>query len=216
MEGIYLKLFVDSIEKYRKLNDAEFGRLVRAALAYKATGAEANLMGREELLWDGMKLEIDRDNKKYADVASERSVAGKKGAASRWNGKMANDSKNGKSHLPYGKNGYDKDKDKDKDKDEDINVSLTESHSAGAELENAINEFISFRKKLKKPMTERAISMLKNRLEKLAPGNDELKIQLLETSIYKGWLDVYPPDEEKKSVTSNQFLQYLMEGGGEE
>lgn len=212
MEGIYLKLFVDSIEKYRKLNDAEFGRLVRAALAYKATGVEANLMGREELLWDGMKLEIDRDNKKYADVASERSVAGKKGAASRWNGKMANDSKNSKCHLPYGKNGYDKDN--DKDKDEDINVSLTESHSAGAELENAINEFISFRKKLKKPMTERAISMLKNRLEKLAPGNDELKIQLLETSIYKGWLDVYPPDEEKTPATSNQFLNILNEVGG--
>ena len=210
MEGIYLKLFVDSIEKYRKLNDAEFGRLVRAALAYKATGVEANLMGREELLWDGMKLEIDRDNKKYADVASERSVAGKKGAASRWNGKMANDSKNSKCHLPYGKNGYDKDNDKDKD----INVSLTESHSAGAELENAINEFISFRKKLKKPMTERAISMLKNRLEKLAPGNDELKIQLLETSIYKGWLDVYPPDEEKTPATSNQFLNILNEVGG--
>ena len=62
--GIYLKLFVDSLEKHRKLNDAEFGRLIRAALSYKATGVEVDLSGREELLWDGIKLEIDRDNPK--------------------------------------------------------------------------------------------------------------------------------------------------------
>ena len=60
MEKKYLKLFVDCLEKYRKLNDAEFGRLIRAALSYTATGVEVELMGREELLWDGMKLDIDR------------------------------------------------------------------------------------------------------------------------------------------------------------
>lgn len=216
MEGIYLKLFVDSIEKYQKLNDAEFGRLIRAALTYKATGVEVNLMGREELLWDGMKLDIDRDNQKYADTSAGRSAAGKKGAASRWNSKMANDSKNGKCHLPYGKNGYDKDKDKDEDKD--YNVSLSESHRAGADLEAAIKEFISFRKQIKKPMTDRAVSMLKTKLEKLAPGDDELKVRILEKSIYKGWTDVYELDEGRKTDTSeprtnNPFLQILLKEG---
>ena len=64
--GTYLKLFVDSLEKYQKLSDAEFGRLMRAALNYKSMGvekdAEASLKGREKLLWDGIKLEIDKDN----------------------------------------------------------------------------------------------------------------------------------------------------------
>ena len=62
MADSYLKLFVDCLDRYQKLNDAEFGRLIRAALSYKATGVEVKLMGREELLWDGMKLDIDRDN----------------------------------------------------------------------------------------------------------------------------------------------------------
>lgn len=54
----YLKLFVDCLEKYQKLNDTEFGRLVRAALRYKATGAEPDELGREALLWDGMRLDL--------------------------------------------------------------------------------------------------------------------------------------------------------------
>ena len=60
--GTYLKVFVDSLEKYRKLNDAEFGRLMRAALTYKATGEVVELMGREEILLDGIMLEIDQEN----------------------------------------------------------------------------------------------------------------------------------------------------------
>ena len=79
MAASYLKLFVDSLEKYQKLNDSEFGRLVRAALRYKATGAEPDDLGREALLWDGMRLDIDRDAEKYERTVAARSEAGKKG-----------------------------------------------------------------------------------------------------------------------------------------
>ena len=104
MSATYLKLFVDCLEKYQKLNDTEFGRLVRAALRYKATGADPAGLKREALLWDGMRLDIDRDNESYDAIVSTRSEAGKKGAKARWQTDGKN-SKNGKSHLPYGKNG---------------------------------------------------------------------------------------------------------------
>lgn len=109
----YLKIYTDAEQKYQKLSDAEFGRLIRAGLHYKETGEEIELTGRESLLWDGLKLDIDRDNEKYDSLCTTRSEAGKRGAAARWQ----NNGKNGKSYLPYGKNGQDKDEDKDKDKD---------------------------------------------------------------------------------------------------
>ena len=108
----YLKLFVDCLEKYQKLNDTEFGRLVRAALRYKATGAEPDELGREALVWDGMRLDIDRDNESYTATCSARAEAGRKGAEARWQNHSKN-SKNGKSHLPYSKNGQEKEEDKD-------------------------------------------------------------------------------------------------------
>lgn len=109
MSVTYLKLFVDCLDKYQKLNDSEFGRLVRAALRYKATGAEPDDLGREALLWDGMRLEIDRDNEAYRATIEARVEAGKKGASKRWQ----TNGKNGKCHLPYGKNGQEKEEEKE-------------------------------------------------------------------------------------------------------
>ena len=113
--SVYLKLFVDCLDKYRKLSDSEFGRLVRAALTYKATGSEPVELGRESLLWDGMKLDIDRDNESYKTLCDARSEAGKKGASRRWQ----NYNKNSKCHLPYSKNSQDKEEGKDKEEDKD-------------------------------------------------------------------------------------------------
>ena len=100
----YLKVWVDDLEQYRKLSDAEYGRLIRAALHYKRTGEEPQLTGREELMWDGKKLEIDRDKERQNSVSNSRAEAGRKGAAARWQSDSKNN-KNGKCHLPYGKNG---------------------------------------------------------------------------------------------------------------
>lgn len=125
----YLKLFVDCLEKYQKLNDTEFGRLVRAALRYKATGAEPDELGREALVWDGMRLDIDRDNESYTATCSARAEAGRKGAEARWQNHSKN-SKNGKSHLPYSKNGQDKEEDKEEDKDKDIAASAANAREA--------------------------------------------------------------------------------------
>ena len=129
MSATYLKLFVDCLEKYQKLNDTEFGRLVRAALRYKATGADPAGLKREALLWDGMRLDIDRDNESYDAIVSTRSEAGKKGAKARWQTDGKN-SKNGKSHLPYGTNGQDEDKDKEKEEDKDIKKESVKEKSA--------------------------------------------------------------------------------------
>lgn len=120
MKNSYLKVFVDWRERYQKLSDAEFGRLMRAALAYKAGVAMPELTGREELMWDGVKLDIDRDNEQYSAICEARSEAGRRGAETRWNSKshLANN-KNSKSHLPYSKNGQDKEKDKEEDKDKE-------------------------------------------------------------------------------------------------
>ena len=61
----YLKVFLDWQERFRKLSDAELGRLIRAALTYMREGVEPQLTGREELVFDGVRPKIDRDNEAY-------------------------------------------------------------------------------------------------------------------------------------------------------
>ena len=115
MNNSYLKLFVDCLEKYQKLNDTEFGRLIRAAISYKATGVEVELTGRENLLWDGMKLDIDRDNERYEQISKTNSENGKKGGRP----KKADESENNRTVFSESEKSQDKDKEKEEDKDKE-------------------------------------------------------------------------------------------------
>ena len=58
------------------------------------------------------------------------------------------------------------------------------------EIKNSIYEFIKMRKLIKKPMTDRALTMLINKLEKLSSDKD-IQIKILEKSILKNWTDIY-------------------------
>ena len=58
------------------------------------------------------------------------------------------------------------------------------------EVKNSIYEFIKMRKLIKKPMTDRALTMLINKLEKLSSDKD-IQIKILEKSILKNWTDIY-------------------------
>lgn len=134
----YLKLFVDCLEKYQKLNDTEFGRLVRAALRYKATGAEPTDLGREALLWDGMRLDIDRDNEAYAKTVKARSDAGKRGGRPKKEEENASDKKQKKQMLfSESKKSQDKEEDKDKDKDKEKEIYITAQSRNGSGQESA-------------------------------------------------------------------------------
>lgn len=79
----------------------------------------------------------------------------------------------------------DKDQDKDKDQEKDTGV------SKGDDYDRAMNDFIEMRKRIKKPATERAIELVEMELEKLAPGDVPLQIQILDQSTRKSWQDVY-------------------------
>lgn len=63
------------------------------------------------------------------------------------------------------------------------------------EVKNSIYEFIKMRKLIKKPMTDRAVTMLINKLFKLS-NSKQIQIKILEQSILKNWTDIYPYKEE--------------------
>ena len=56
------------------------------------------------------------------------------------------------------------------------------------------------RKKMRKPLTDRALALTLSELEKLAPGDDEKKIAILNQSIQRGWQGVFPLKDEHKQT----------------
>ena len=103
----YAALPFDYLEEMEALNDAEFGRLTRALLAYSMTGEKIALCGNERFYANRVMAQADRFKASYAEISDARSEAGKAGAAVRWqNGKaIPANGKNGKAIPANGKNG---------------------------------------------------------------------------------------------------------------
>ena len=74
----------------------------------------------------------------------------------------------------------------------DLELAKTYGFADDEGLLSAFTDFYRMRKSIKKPMSERAVSMLRNELEKLAPGDIPLKISILNQSSFYCWQGVYP------------------------
>lgn len=97
----YAALPYDYLEEMEALNDAEFGRLTRALLAYSMTGEQIALCGNERFYAKRVMAQEDRFKASYDGISATRSEAGKAGAVARWqNSKriFAND-KNGNTET---------------------------------------------------------------------------------------------------------------------
>lgn len=69
--------------------------------------------------------------------------------------------------------------------------SLVKKNTASP-LDVAMKDFAEFRKKIRKPLTDKAKELTLAELEKLAPGDDKTKIAILNQSIQRGWQGVFP------------------------
>jgi len=80
-------------------------------------------------------------------------------------------------------------------------------------LNQVFLDFMEMRKKIKAPMTERAITMMINKINK---HDNDTAIQMLENSIINNWKDIYPLKGKKSSFDEFQELgkEWLSERTG--
>ena len=78
------------------------------------------------------------------------------------------------------------------------------------ELRDLYTEYIKMRKFIKSPMTDRALTMLINKVNELEPYSVERQKKLLETAIMNNWKSVYPlkdkPKEKHSSFNTDDFF----------
>lgn len=127
MAGEYIKLFVDCLDSWELLEDAEAGRLVRALLEYRRSGTAVELSGNERFIFPTHRAQIDRDMKSYAKRCETNAENGKRGGRPRKANETEAIPKN-----PLGFSETEKSQDKDKDKDEDKDEDTPHSPPRGA------------------------------------------------------------------------------------
>lgn len=88
-----------------------------------------------------------------------------------------------------------------KEKDTSIDK-IINSYTGNLELRNTLKEFLKMRKSIKKPMTDQAMKLLINKLDKLG-SNDNEKIEILNQSIFNSWQGIF---ELKNKVIENNKI----------
>ena len=94
------------------------------------------------------------------------------------------------------------------------------------ELIDAWEGFIEMRKAKRNTPTEKAVKLIANKLEKLAPGNDLMKADILNQSTERGWQGVFPLKADYQRTQPKTYgaqqsaaemyeeVKALMENGG--
>lgn len=75
----YAAIPYDYLEEMADLNDAEFGRLVRAVLVYSSTGETVALSGNERFLYRRAIMQEQRFRESYDEIAARNQKNGAKG-----------------------------------------------------------------------------------------------------------------------------------------
>ena len=211
----YLKVFTDFADAMEELGDAERGRLFTAMLKYAETGAAPDFRGNERFIWPVAKLQIDRMAAECEGRAKTSRENGSKG------GRPKKTQGNPKNPAGFSKTQKSQDKDKDKENIPSGNNTPPTPPRGHVDVPEALmenwNGFCEMRKKIKKPLTDRAAKMILNELERLAPGDNHTKGLILDQSVKRCWQDVYPLKGDKSAGgTDNVFLQMLQEEGQHE
>lgn len=94
----YLALPHECLVETDMLDDAAFGRLIRALIKFSATGEVTALEGDERFIFPRMMLQETRYQRNYDELKEKRSAAGKKGMASRWGKQIAETNDNADSN----------------------------------------------------------------------------------------------------------------------
>lgn len=84
------------------------------------------------------------------------------------------------------------------------NIDNKDYYPLDEKLNDAFKDFIQYRKKIRKPMTPRAIKLIMSKLDELSSDND-VKIQILNQSIMNGWTGLFPLKSDNKNPVTDKL-----------
>ncbi len=223
---VFLASYYTAIEN---LERAEALETLYAIVKYGVTGTIPKKMTNlTKSILDLVKPTINSSYNRYQACIEN----GKKGGAPRGNQNAKKTTKQPKTikvvnlettekqpnglNLKTTQNNLDKDIDKDIDNIKESNKEkYFDSLLAGISnitLKTCLEEFINLRNKMKKPLTAYGLELTMKKLHEMATTDDE-RIKIVNQSISKGWLDLYPIDKDSTQKQDSSFIHnnYIKE-----
>lgn len=186
----YILFHLDDLEALEPYSDAERGRLLTALLRYGKTGELEKISGNERFIFPMMKARIDREIQNYEERCATNAKNGKNGGAPKGNQnarrKQSKTSETAENNptvekttettegLKNKRNKPTKTETETRTEGKIKTQNIFAAYAAGdIDLLAALQGFEEMRIKIKKPMTDRAKTLLLGELQKLSANRDE-------------------------------------------
>lgn len=198
-----LKVKLSWLKAMEALTDAECGRLTRGALQYALSGVAPKLNGNERMIWPVVQEDLDRQRNAFdrQSETNKRNVTNRNESYQIVTNRNESLKRESTPPTPPGKETPVPLK-KTSPKGESKESSLSPA------LEQALKDFRDMRNRMRKPMTQLAVDLLVQKLEKLAPGDTDKQVAMLMQSIENGWTGVYELKQEQKPRMSARQQDY--------
>ena len=198
-----LKVKLSWLKAMEALTDAECGRLTRGALQYALSGVAPKLNGNERMIWPVVQEDLDRQRNAFdrQSETNKRNVTIRNESYQIVTNRNESLKRESTPPTPPGKETPVLLK-KTSPKGESKESSLSPA------LEQALKDFRDMRNRMHKPMTQLAVDLLVQKLQKLAPGDELKKVEILHQSIENGWTGVYELKQEQKPRMSARQQDY--------
>ena len=205
-------LYADLIHTVKKLPKEKIGDLFLTILEYVNDMNPTVDDILVDIAFEPIKQQLKRDLRHWEEKVEVRSANGSLGNLKRWNndlyiqvteskitleeainianGRKTSHSDNSDSELSQ-KSQTVANVAVNVNVNDTVNVNVNDIKHKG-DFDFAFEGWIEMRKKIKKSPTARAIELARNKLEKLAPNNKELQVQIINQSILNSWQDLFP------------------------
>lgn len=217
-------VYTEWLRPMNRLSDEQLGKFFRAYYEMQMTGNTDVEVDDPmvNLMLDATRRQVELDRAAYEQKCEVNRLNGAKGGRPKNPEKPKRFSEKPKQTQ---RNPEKADNDSDNDIDsptENNNPPLSPrsggkgvGYSSDPVLNEAIKEFVKHRKAMRKPMTEKAIQLFVSKLSKLAPGDVEKQVRLINTAIERGWQTVYEEDTRPRQV-QNTFASGMMQRSQED
>lgn len=199
----------DQKEIIDELDNEEAGIIFKAIYEYETSKQIPKLNKALRIVFKQFKVKLDFYDKKYNETCEKN----RENAEKRWqkhkdtheyeriqsDAMDTNKSKENKIKENKSKNNIKESKKERTEQSSETGYDFIISQFVSNEkIKEALYDFLKMRKMIKKPMTDRALKQLINKLLTMS-NNEGTQLEILDQSIINNWSNIYPLKEENKN-----------------
>lgn len=195
----------DSLDVLEGMTDEQVGKLFRKIRDYHKQEWYVSHDPIVDICYITFKNQFDRDEKKYEKKCEKNRENVEKRRKEKQK-KLIQTNTNEYDRIQTNTNYTDNDNDNEKDNDND-NEKIYSFTNWDDEIKKTVLDFIAFRKEIKKPITDRWLVAMFNKINKFCEWYDnkwkkEYKISVIQRSIINNWQWVFDLPKEEKPFKS--------------